>query len=410
MDRTARRELNGHTTLQQHARIKVIGVGGAGNNAVNRMMEAELQGVEFIAVNTDQQVLNNSKAPLKVPIGDRQARGLGAGGDPSHGQKAALESETKLREIVADCDMVFVTAGMGGGTGTGAAPVVARLAREAHALTVGVVTLPFTFEGSRRKAAALKGLNELKENVDALICIPNDRLLSLADTRLSVADSFKLADEVLRQGVQGISDIITVPGLINVDFADVRSVIANAGSAMMAIGRGRGEKRLEMAVEQAIASPLLETTIDGARGVLFNIRGGESLTMMEVSSAALAIQQRVHPEANIIMGAVIDDHRKDDEVQLTIIATGFDAPPGASLSTSTLSGLINQAHSSVPSTPPASASADHQTAPSGYEPLRETTPSRDIPPASQDDRRNTPPRRGTGNIEVPTFLRRQQRG
>ncbi|MCL4508797.1 MAG: cell division protein FtsZ [Chloroflexi bacterium] len=402
MDRTSRRELNGHVQPPHRARIKVIGVGGGGNNAVNRMIDAGLSGVEFIAVNTDQQVLDLSKASTVVRIGDKQARGLGAGGDPAQGQKAAEESEDKLREIIGECDMVFVTAGMGGGTGTGAAPIVARLAREMHALTVGVVTLPFAFEGGRRRESALRGMEELRTNVDALICIPNERLLKIADPKMPVKESFKLADEVLRQGVQGISDIITVPGLINVDFADVRAIIANAGSAMMAIGRGRGDRRLELAAEQAISSPLLDATIDGAKGVLFNIRGGTSLTMLEVGTSAEIIQKRVHPDANIIVGAVVDDQRSDDEVELTIIATGFDSSSSARSSY----GVRTQTSWRESSSP--SGSGDYTdrpaTAPRPEEPLEQPEP--DTNQRLPEERpREEPRRRSSSGLEVPAFLR-----
>ncbi len=302
--------------------VKIIGVGGGGNNAVNRMIEAGVQGVEFIAVNTDAQALAMSNALKKIAIGGRANRGLGAGGDPSVGERAAEISADLLQEAIAGADMVFVTAGMGGGTGTGASPVIAEIARKAHALTVGVVTTPFGFEGMRRRRLAEEGVQRLKEKVDALIVIPNDRLMQMADKQMTVVQAFRMADDVLRQGVQGISDLVTITGVINLDFADVRAIMANAGTALMAIGEARGEGRAMAAARAAITSPLLDASIEGARGVLVNVTGGPDLTLAEVTEAANAIAAAVDPAANIIFGAVI--HPKAQETfRLTVIATGL---------------------------------------------------------------------------------------
>lgn len=306
------------------AKIKVIGLGGGGSNAVNRMIEMGLQGVEFIAVNTDTQALMQCKAPIRLRIGERLTRGLGAGGNPEMGRKAAEESVDELREAVKNADMVFITAGMGGGTGTGASPVVARLAKEEGALTIAVVTKPFSFEGAKRRQVAEEGIRALAQEVDTLIVVPNDRLLQLVDKKVSMLEAFKLADDVLRQGIQGISELITVPGLINLDFADVRTIMSEGGAAHLAIGRASGENRAIEAAEQAIHSQLLDISIDGARGVLFNVTGGPDLSLHEVNQAAEIIQRAAHPEANIIFGAVIDESLKD-EIRITVIATGFDA-------------------------------------------------------------------------------------
>jgi len=305
------------------ARIKVIGVGGGGSNAVNRMIDEGIQGVEFIAVNTDAQALLLSRAPMRVRLGDKLTRGLGAGGDPEVGRKAAEESADDLYNVLKGADMVFVTAGLGGGTGTGAAPIVAQIAREVGALTLGVVTRPFTFEGGKRMTTAETGMTKLKEHADTLIVIPNDRLLQIVDKRASLQDSFKLADEVLRQGIQGISELITVPGLINLDFADVRAIMSEGGAALMAVGKASGEDRARVAAEQAISSQLLDITIDGARGVLFNVTGGPNMTLFEVNQAAAMIRETTHPDVNMIFGAVIDPDMGDD-IRITVIATGFE--------------------------------------------------------------------------------------
>ncbi len=308
---------------ESFARIKVVGVGGGGCNAVNRMIEENVQGIEFIAVNTDAQALLLSKAPTRVHIGEKLTRGLGAGGDPEVGRKAAEESAEELYQVLDGTDMVFITAGMGGGTGTGAAPVVAKVARDVGALTIGVVTRPFSFEGSRRMKAAEAGIAALKEQVDTLIVIPNDRLLQIVDKKAGLQDAFKVADDVLRQGIQGISELITVPGLINLDFADVKAIMSEGGAALMAVGEASGEDRARLAAEEAISSKLLDITIDGARGILFNITGGPDLTLFEVNQAAAIIKEAAHPDVNLIFGAVIDPNM-GDRVRVTVIATGFD--------------------------------------------------------------------------------------
>jgi cell division protein FtsZ len=308
---------------ESFARIKVIGVGGGGCNAVNRMIEEGLSGIEFITVNTDAQALLLSKAQTRVRIGDKSTRGLGAGGNPEMGRKAAEESAEELYEVLKGSDMVFVTSGLGGGTGTGAAPIVAQIAKECGALTIGVVTRPFTFEGSRRAQSAEMGISKLKEHADTLIVIPNDRLLQIVDKRASLQDAFRTADDVLRQGIQGISELITVPGLINLDFADVRAIMSEGGAALMAVGHANGEDRARIAAEAAISSQLLDITIDGARGILFNVTGGNNLTLFEVNQAAAIIKETAHPDVNLIFGAVLDPNM-GDEIRVTVIATGFD--------------------------------------------------------------------------------------
>ncbi len=310
--------------VENFAEIKVVGVGGGGANAVNRMIAEGLQGVNFISVNTDAQALVHSRATRKIRIGDKLTRGLGAGGDPVIGEKAAEESAEDLYDALVGSDMVFITAGMGGGTGTGAAPVVARIAKETGALAIGVVTKPFTFEGTHRRTVAEEGLDRLKERVDTLIIIPNDRLLEITDKKVTLQAAFRTADDVLRQGIQGISELITVPGLINLDFADVRTIMGTGGAALMAIGRGSGENRAIAAAEAAIRSPLLDVTIEGAKGVLFNVTGGEDLTLVDVYQAAEVIRRVSDPAVNLIFGAVINPQMQD-EIQITVIATGFSA-------------------------------------------------------------------------------------
>ncbi|HEX5429305.1 MAG TPA: cell division protein FtsZ, partial [Pedococcus sp.] len=303
--------------------IKVVGIGGGGVNAINRMIEVGLKGVEFIAINTDAQALLMSDADVKLDVGRELTRGLGAGADPEVGKKAAEDHAEEIEEVLKGADMVFVTAGEGGGTGTGGAPVVAKIAKGLGALTIGVVTRPFTFEGRRRANQAESGIGNLREEVDTLIVIPNDRLLSISDRAVSMLDAFRSADQVLLSGVQGITDLITTPGLINLDFADVKSVMQGAGSALMGIGSSRGDDRAVQAAELAISSPLLEASIDGAHGVLLSIQGGSDLGLFEINEAARLVQEAAHPEANIIFGAVIDD-ALGDEVRVTVIAAGFD--------------------------------------------------------------------------------------
>jgi cell division protein FtsZ len=379
-----------HQQIEAFARIKVIGVGGAGQNAVNRMMEEGIQGVEFISANTDAQALTQSRAPVRVRLGDKLTRGLGAGGDPEIGRKAAEESADELYNVLKGADMVFVTAGMGGGTGTGAAPVVAQVAKECGALTIGVVTRPFTFEGGKRSQSADTGVGKLKEHAHTLISIPNDRLLQLADKKSSLQDAFRMADEVLHQGIQGISELITIPGLINLDFADVRTIMSEGGAALMAVGRGAGEDRAKTAAEQAISSQLLDITIDGARGVLFNVTGGSNMTLFEVNTAAAIIRETAHPDVNMIFGAVIDPEM-GDEIRVTVIATGFER-----------SGVPRRALERLPRNERSNASSMNLPRPSESVSVNsEFKPTIESRPASQ-------PNISGDDLDVPTFLRNRR--
>ncbi|MET9917996.1 cell division protein FtsZ [Streptomyces sp. NPDC002669] len=351
--------------------IKVIGVGGGGVNAINRMIEVGLKGVEFIAINTDAQALLMSDADVKLDVGRELTRGLGAGANPAVGRKAAEDHREEIEEVLKGADMVFVTAGEGGGTGTGGAPVVANIARSLGALTIGVVTRPFTFEGRRRANQAEDGIAELREEVDTLIVIPNDRLLSISDRQVSVLDAFKSADQVLLSGVQGITDLITTPGLINLDFADVKSVMSEAGSALMGIGSARGDDRAVAAAEMAISSPLLEASIDGARGVLLSISGGSDLGLFEINEAAQLVSEAAHPEANIIFGAVIDD-ALGDEVRVTVIAAGFDGGQPPARRENVLGASSAKREEQVP--PVRSAEPVRQSGGLGSVPIREEPP------------------------------------
>ncbi len=317
------------TDVESFARIRVVGVGGSGNNAVNYMVGAKVKGVEFIAINSDAQDLHHSLAKRKIHVGKNLTRGLGAGGNPDMGRRAAEETREEIANAIKGSDMIFVTCGMGGGTGTGAAPVVAKIARESGALTVGVVTKPFMFEGQERMRLAMQGIEELKKEVDALITIPNDRLLAIVDKETTVKSAFEQCDNVLKQAVEGISDLITMPGIINVDFADIRSVMENAGSALMGVGVSTGEKRAEEAARSAINSPLLEVSITGAKGVLFAIAGGDDLGMLEIQDAARVITESIDPQARVIFGAIKDDKLKKNEVKVTVIATGFPEESGS---------------------------------------------------------------------------------
>ena len=377
--------------------VKIVGVGGGGTNAVNRMVETGVQGVEFIAINTDNQALQMSIASRKIPIGGRSAKGLGAGGDPQMGERAAEISRDALTEVIDGADMVFLTAGLGGGTGTGAAPLIADIARHARALTVAVVTLPFTFEGFQRRKTAEEGLARLRGNVDALIVIPNDRLLQLADRQMSVIEAFRLADDVLRHGVQGISDLVTMTGLINLDFADVKAVMQNAGTALMAVGEGRGDGRAVAAARAAITSPLLDVSIEGARGVLVNVSGGPDLTLAEVTDAAETIQAAVDPDANIYFGAVIHP-RPQDEVRVTVIATGLkDA--ARSISPAQRRAAVE------PAPPPPPREPEPR-------PRREREEGRRPVPTEWERGRSRPapaPQVGEDDWDVPAFLRRPRR-
>ncbi len=368
---------------ESFARIKVIGVGGGGCNAVNRMIDEGLSGIEFITVNTDAQALVLSKAPTRVRIGEKVTRGLGAGGDPEMGRKAAEESAEELYEVLKGSDMVFITAGLGGGTGTGAAAIIAQIAKEIGALTIGVVTRPFTFEGNHRSKSADEGIAKLKEHADTLIVIPNDKLLQIVDKRASIADAFKTADDVLRQGIQGISELITVPGLINLDFADVRTIMSEGGAALMAVGRAEGEDRARIAAEQAISSQLLDITIDGARGILFNVTGGNNLTLFEVNQAAAIIKEGAHPDVNLIFGAVIDPNL-GDEVHITVIATGFDSRNMPRRTTANVNSQMD-ANRQNPAPRVSVAGETRQLQPADFRPVI----------------------MDTGDIDIPTFMRKR---
>jgi cell division protein FtsZ len=363
--------------IESFARIKVVGVGGGGCNAVDRMIDEGLQGVEFVAINTDAQALMLSKATTRVRVGEKLTRGLGSGGDPEVGRKATEESAEELYTVLKGSDMVFITAGMGGGTGTGGAPVVAQIAKEVGALTIGVVTRPFTFEGSRRIQSAEAGISRLKEQADTLIVIPNDRLLQIVDKRANLQQAFRMADDVLRQGVQGISELITVPGLINLDFADVRTIMSEGGAALMAVGTAKGEDAARVAAEQAISSQLLDITIDGARGILFNVTGGPDLTLFDVNQAAAIIKETAHPDVNLIFGAVIDPNMKD-AVRITVIATGFER-------TGAPRRIVEPSSSEARPTP--------VEQPASSQPARPV--SRDFQPRSFN----------TEDLDIPTFLR-----
>lgn len=311
--------------IETFAKIKVVGVGGSGGNAISRMIDAKIKGVEFVAINTDAQALHHSRAQEKIHIGKNLTKGLGAGMNPEIGRQAAEENRDEIQEVLKGADMVFVTCGLGGGTGSGAAPIVAETAKELGALTVAVVTKPFAFEGSQRRAIADESLENLKDRVDTLITIPNDKLLSIIDRKTSLLSAFRIVDDVLRQGVQGISDLITKPGIVNVDFADVRAIMQDSGSALMGIGIASGETRAIEAAKAAINSPLLELSIDGAKGVLFNISGSSDLSMLEINEAANVITENIDPNAKVIFGAVVDDQIRKGEVQITVVATGFDS-------------------------------------------------------------------------------------
>lgn len=391
------------STLESMAVIRVVGVGGGGSNAVNRMIAEGVSGVDFVVVNTDNQSLLMSDAPVRVRIGDKSTRGLGAGGVAEKGEKAASETLDELYQVLQGSDMVFVTAGMGGGTGTGAAPIVAKAAREQGALTIGVVTRPFLFEGSKRANSAEQGIEQLREYVDTLIVIPNDRLLELTEKRMSLTESFRMADDVLQQGIQGITELITTPGLINLDFADVRTVMTEGGSSLMAVGVGSGEDRARMAAEQSISSRLLEVTIDGARGILFNITGGPGMTLFEVNQAAAIIREKAHPDANMIFGAVVDENMGDD-LRITVIATGFD-------NHQTRRQLIPQYKQSETSSSKAAKQTTKKQAPVQESviigkpdgpPQREQTEAEQKPEDNKAESRFSP-----NNLDIPAFLRRR---
>jgi cell division protein FtsZ len=388
------------------ALIKVVGVGGGGSNAVDRMVDDGVQGVEFITVNTDWQALQHSRADVRIRIGDKLTKGLGSGGNPVIGQKAAEETTEEVYEHLKGSDMVFITAGMGGGTGTGAAPVIASIAQDLGMLTVGVVTRPFTFEGNHRRKTADQGIEQLKPMVDTLIIIPNDRLLHTASKNTSVLQAFQMADSVLRQGIQGITDVITQRGLINVDFADVKAIMARQGSALMAIGHGSGDNRMVDAVNEAIASPLLEVSIDGARGVLFNVTGGEDLGIMEINEAAEIVARAVDQEANIKFGAVIDPNYPSGQVKITLIATGFDAtrpqPKQRSYAGMT---LPMQQQQQQPQPVPAA-----QQQPAARQQPAQQQPAPQQPAAQQPQAPRSQPSFLSGDdLDIPPFLRNRNR-
>ncbi|MDM8085837.1 cell division protein FtsZ [Cellulomonas cellasea] len=390
--------------------IKVVGIGGGGVNAVNRMIEVGLKGVEFIAINTDAQALLMSDADVKLDVGRELTRGLGAGADPEVGKKAAEDHAEEIEDVLRGADMVFVTAGEGGGTGTGGAPVVARIARSLGALTIGVVTRPFTFEGRRRSVQADSGIDALRAEVDTLIVIPNDRLLSISDRSVSVLDAFHSADQVLLSGVQGITDLITTPGLINLDFADVKSVMQGAGSALMGIGSARGDDRAVQAAELAISSPLLEASIDGAHGVLLSIQGGSDLGLFEINEAARLVQEAAHPEANIIFGAVIDD-ALGDEVRVTVIAAGFDGGAPVvrrdSRGLGQVSGSSAAATRHVPAAAPTHAAAQPRPVDPDEDVVRVGSPLRPVAPAPVPTflaSEPVAPAPSTGQLAVPQIF------
>ncbi|MEZ4670439.1 MAG: cell division protein FtsZ [Anaerolineae bacterium] len=390
---------------ESFAQIKVIGVGGGGGNAVNRMVSEGLGGVEFIAINTDNQALMLSKSKTRVRIGDKLTRGLGAGGNPEIGRKAAEESADELYEVIRGADMVFIACGMGGGTGTGASPIVAQIAKELGALTIGVVTRPFSFEGSRRQQSAEAGIEALKSQVDTLIVIPNDRLLQIADKRASLQQAFSLADDVLRQGIQGISELITVPALINLDFADVRTIMSEGGAALMAVGHANGDDRARKAAESAISSGLLDVTIDGARGILFNITGGPNLSLFEVNEAAAIIKESAHPECNLIFGAQIDENM-GDELRITVIATGFETRTRTALKASMPERQPIQVQRSAPQQPAAPQPRQIPQQPAGVPPEQQQyappqprqVPPQDVPARVYEE----------DDIDIPTFLRQRK--
>ncbi|MBU0540150.1 cell division protein FtsZ [Patescibacteria group bacterium] len=422
--------------IETFAKIKVVGVGGSGGSAINRMIASKIRGVEFIAMNTDVQALHHSQASVKLHIGKTVTRGLGAGMDPEIGSRAAEESHNEISEVLKGADMVFITCGLGGGTGSGAGPRIAAISQELGALTVGVVTRPFMFEGAQRKIIADEAYEAMSEAVDTMITIPNDRILQIIDRKTSLLDAFEIVDDVLRQGVQGISELITVPGLINVDFADVRSIMSNRGSSLMGIGRGNGENRAAEAAKSAIASPLLEVSIDGAKGILFTITGGSNLGMYEVSEAAKVITQSADPQAKIIFGAIIDEAMKD-EVKITVIATGFDGRPERPRSKSVLASgtyapprpldlerlpfSARSAASAKPAEPKFQPQQAVEVSEEAFKPLEATPAPRQphvqtptyAPPQPPKPQTTPPPVRvqakdsAEEDFEIPTFIRKK---
>lgn len=396
-------------SIENVANIKVVGVGGGGNAALNRMMEAQIKGVEFIAVNTDAQALHYSGAPIKLHIGQVTTRGLGAGMDPSVGQQAAEENREEIHELLKGADMVFVTAGFGGGTGSGALPVISEIAKETGALTLAVVTKPFAFEGQQRATIAEEAMAELAERVDAAVVIPNDRLLQIIDKKTSLIDAFRVVDDVLRQGVQGISDLITHHGMVNVDFADIKAIMQNAGSALMGIGRASGENRAVEAARAAIESPMLDVTIDGAKGVIFNMTAGSDLRMYEVEEAARTITEHADPNAKVIFGAVMDDSQVEEgEIKITVVATGFDKPEPVNRQKQRYSGSVQfPSQSGMPYQPqPARPEPQSQPMP---EPRPMYSPMPTPPQSPFRPMQSRPRDTEEEDLEVPTFIRRKMR-
>ncbi len=381
--------------IETFARIKVLGIGGSGTNAVNRMTELGIRGVEFIAVNTDAQALHNNSADKKVHIGKGITKGLGSGMNPELGRQAAEESQEEIEEVLSNADMVFITCGLGGGTGTGAAPVVAELAKNRGILTIAVVTKPFTFEGSKRKETAESGYDNLKDKVDAIISIHNDRILQIIDKKTSLVDAFKTVDEVLRQGISGISDLITTHGIVNADFADVRSIMADAGTALMGIGKASGENRAEEAARAAINSPLLEMTIDGAKGVLFNITGGSELGMFEIDAAAKVITKNIDPDAKVKFGAVIDEDM-GEEVRITVIATGFDES-----NRRTTSPVMAQPVEEIHRPTPQASSPVEAPVVEVRKPLFSPKPAEPVMPTASEDSGSE------DELDIPAFIRKK---
>jgi cell division protein FtsZ len=408
--------------IETFAKIKVVGVGGSGGNAISRMVDSKIKGVEFVAINTDAQALHNSKASEKVHIGKNLTKGLGAGMNPEVGRQAAEENRDEIQEVLKGADMVFVTCGLGGGTGSGAAPIVAETAKELGALTIAVVTKPFAFEGAQRRAIAEESLANLRDRVDSLITIPNDKLLSIIDRKVTLVNAFRIVDDVLRQGVQGISDLITKPGIVNVDFADVRTIMEDSGSALMGIGVASGENRATEAARAAISSPLLELSIDGAKGVLLNISGSSDLSMLEINEAANIVTENIDPNAKVIFGAVVDDQIRKGEIQITVVATGFDAGRNEPVV-----GLINRVQNT-----PATLRATHHAPIAPIEPEPEETDEEFTRSAFENTRRmietpgmiieekiqpHTAPLRGeskelvdeSDDLEIPAFIRRKMK-
>jgi cell division protein FtsZ len=396
--------------IETFARIKVVGVGGSGNNAISRMIECKLRGVEFVAINTDAQDLHHSKAGEKIHIGKNLTKGLGAGMNPEIGRQAAEENRDEIAEVLKGADMVFVTCGMGGGTGTGGAPIVAEVAKEAGALTIAVVTKPFSFEGAQRKAIATEGLENLRERVDALITISNDRLLQIIDRKTTLINAFRVVDDVLRQGVQGISDLISKPGIVNVDFADVKAILQDSGSALMGIGTAAGENRSAEAAKLAINSPLLEFSIDGAKGILFNVSGGPDMTMLEINEAANVITESIDPNAKVIFGASVDESAKKGELTITVVAAGFDSEmvnePMPAMQPISMSRETKPSIEEPLISSPASSFSDEEKPKFIIEEKMAPKPKRQI---SFESKTSTIGEEEDEELEIPAFIRRKMK-